>query len=208
MLFRSLAEHTSTELVVLIITTALAFCLVDMFDTLGTLYGACARGDLLTKDGKVPNMDKAMLADAVATTCGAVCGTSTVTTFVESSAGVAEGGRTGLSSMVTGALFFIAMFFSPVAALVPGCATAAALIYVGVLMMNCVRNIDWLNADTAVPAFLTVAMMPMAYNISYGIAFGIISYIFISLFTGKVKEIKAGTWVIGVLFTVMFFVTH
>ena len=203
-----LAEHTSTELVVLIITTALAFCLVDMFDTLGTLYGACARGDLLTKYGKVPNMDKAMLADAVATTCGAVCGTSTVTTFVESSAGVAEGGRTGLSSMVTGALFFIAMFFSPVAALVPGCATAAALIYVGVLMMNCVRNIDWLNADTAVPAFLTVAMMPMAYNISYGIAFGIISYIFISLFTGKVKEIKAGTWVIGVLFTVMFFVTH
>ncbi len=203
-----LAEHTSTELVVLIITTALAFCLVDMFDTLGTLYGACARGDLLTKDGKVPNMDKAMLADAVATTCGAVCGTSTVTTFVESSAGVAEGGRTGLSSMVTGALFFIAMFFRPVAALVPGCATAAALIYVGVLMMNCVRNIDWLNADTAVPAFLTVAMMPMAYNISYGIAFGIISYIFISLFTGKVKEIKAGTWVIGVLFTVMFFVTH
>lgn len=107
-----LAEHTSTELVVLIITTALAFCLVDMFDTLGTLYGACARGDLLTKDGKVPNMDKAMLADAVATTCGAVCGTSTVTTFVESSAGVAEGGRTGLSSMVTGALFFIAMFLS------------------------------------------------------------------------------------------------
>ncbi len=203
-----LAEHTSTELVVLIITTALAFCLVDMFDTLGTLYGACARGDLLTKDGKVPDMDKAMLADAVATTCGAVCGTSTVTTFVESSAGVAEGGRTGLSSMVTGALFFIAMFFSPVAELVPGCATAAALIYVGVLMMNCVRNIDWLNADTAVPAFLTVAMMPMAYNISYGIAFGIISYIFISLFTGKVKEIKAGTWVIGVLFTVMFFVTH
>lgn len=203
-----LAEHTSTELIVLVITTALAFCLVDMFDTLGTLYGACARGDLLTKDGKVPNMDKAMLADAVATTCGAVCGTSTVTTFVESSAGVAEGGRTGLSSMVTGALFFIAMFFSPIAALVPGCATAAALIYVGVLMMNCVRNIDWLNADTAVPAFLTVAMMPMAYNISYGIAFGILSYIFISLFTGKAKEIKAGTWVIGVLFAVMFFVTH
>jgi len=203
-----LAEHTQTELIVLLITTSLAFCLVDMFDTLGTLYGACARGDLLTKEGKVPNMDKAMLADAIATTCGAVCGTSTVTTFVESSAGVAEGGRTGLSSMVTGALFFIAMFFSPIAALVPGCATAAALIYVGVLMMNCVRNIDWLNADTAVPAFLTVAMMPMAYNISYGIAFGVISYIFISLFSGKAKEIKAGTWVIGALFAIMFFVTH
>ncbi len=203
-----LAEHSQAELIVLVITTALAFCLVDMFDTLGTLYGACARGDLLTKEGKVPNMDKAMLADAIATTCGAVCGTSTVTTFVESSAGVAEGGRTGLSSMVTGALFFIAMFFSPLAALVPGCATAAALIYVGVLMMNCVRNIDWLNADTAVPAFLTVAMMPMAYNISYGIAFGIISYIFITLFSGRAKEIRVGTWVIGALFAVMFFVTH
>lgn len=203
-----LAEHSQAELIVLVITTALAFCLVDMFDTLGTLYGACARGGLLTKEGKVPNMDKAMLADAIATTCGAVCGTSTVTTFVESSAGVAEGGRTGLSSMVTGALFFIAMFFSPLAALVPGCATAAALIYVGVLMMNCVRNIDWLNADTAVPAFLTVAMMPMAYNISYGIAFGIISYIFITLFSGRAKEIRVGTWVIGVLFAVMFFVTH
>lgn len=202
------AGHTTTELAVLIVTTSLAFCLVDMFDTLGTLYGACARGDLLTKEGKVPNMDKAMLADAVATTCGAVCGTSTVTTFVESSAGVAEGGRTGLSSIVTGGLFFIAMFLSPVAALIPGCATAAALIYVGVLMMNCVRNIDWLNADTAVPAFLTVAMMPMTYNISYGIAFGVIAHIFISLFSGKAKEIKAGTWVIGVLFAVMFFVTH
>lgn len=203
-----LAAHSSTELAVLIITTSLAFCLVDMFDTLGTLYGACARGDLLTKEGKVPNMDKAMLADSIATTCGAVCGTSTVTTFVESSAGVAEGGRTGLSSMVTGALFFIAMFLSPIAALIPGCATAAALIYVGVLMMNCVRNIDWLNADKAVPAFLTVAMMPMTYNISYGIAFGIIAHIFISLFSGKAKEIKVGTWVIGVLFAVMFFVTH
>lgn len=203
-----LAGHTTTELAVLIITTSLAFCLVDMFDTLGTLYGACARGDLLTKEGKVPNMDKAMLADAIATTCGAVCGTSTVTTFVESSAGVAEGGRTGLSSMVTGALFFIAMFLSPVAALIPGCATAAALVYVGILMMNCVRSIDWLNTDTAVPAFLTVAMMPMTYNISYGIAFGVISYIFISLFTGKAKEIKVGTWVIGVLFAIMFFVTH
>ncbi len=203
-----LAGHTSTELIVLIITSALAFCLVDMFDTLGTLYGACSRGGLLTKEGKVPNMDKAMLADAVATACGAVCGTSTVTTFVESSAGVAEGGRTGLSSIVTGALFFLAMFFGPLAALIPGCATAAALIYVGVLMINCVRNIDWLDAGVAVPGFLTLAMMPMTYNISYGIAFGVISYILISLFSGKGKEIKAGTWAIGILFLIMFFVTH
>lgn len=203
-----LAEHSSLELIVLIATTALAFCMVDMFDTLGTLYGACARGGLLTKEGEVPNMDKAMLADAVATTCGAVCGTSTVTTFVESSAGVAEGGRTGLAAIATGAFFFIAMFLSPIAKLIPGAATAAALIYVGILMMNCVREIDWTDIESAVPAFMAVAMMPMTYNISYGIAFGLISYILIKLFTGKVKDIKAGTWVIGILFTVMFFLTH
>ena len=203
-----LAEHSAVELIVLIATTALAFCMVDMFDTLGTLYGACARGGMLTKDGEVPNMDKAMLADAVATTCGAVCGTSTVTTFVESSAGVAEGGRTGLSAIATGAFFFIAMFLSPIAKLIPGAATAAALIYVGILMMNCVREIDWTDIESAVPAFMAVAMMPMTYNISYGIAFGLISYVFIKLFTGRVKDIKVGTWVIAVLFTVMFFVTH
>ena len=203
-----LAEHSSLELGVLIATTALAFCMVDMFDTLGTLYGACARGGLLTREGKVPNMDKAMLADAVATTFGAVCGTSTVTTFVESSAGVAEGGRTGLAAIATGAFFFIAMFLSPIAKLIPGAATAAALIYVGILMMNCVREIDWKEIDVAVPAFMAVAMMPMTYNISYGIAFGLISYIFIRLFTGRSKDIQAGTWVIGILFTVMFFVTH
>ena len=128
------AAHGSANLILTILTTALAFCMVDMFDTIGTLYGACARGNMLTAEGEVPNMDKAMLADAVATTAGAICGTSTVTTFVESSAGVAEGGRTGLSSIFTAIFFFIAMFLSPVAQLIPGCATAAALIYVGVLM--------------------------------------------------------------------------
>lgn len=202
------AGHSTADLVILIITTALAFCMVDMFDTLGTLYGACARGNLLTKEGEVPNMNKAMLADAVATTCGAVCGTSTVTTFVESSAGVAEGGKTGLTSIATAALFFIAMFLSPVAQLIPGYATAAALIYVGILMMNCVREIDWTDTEVAVPAFLTVSIMPFAYNISYGIALGLISYIFIKLFSGKVKEIKIGTWVVGILFALMFFLTH
>lgn len=203
-----LANHSSMELIVLIATSALAFCLVDMFDTIGTLYGACARGNLLTDEGEVPNMDKAMLADAIATTCGAVCGTSTVSSYVEASAGIAEGGKTGLSAMVTGALFFISLFLSPIASLVPGCATAAALIYVGIMMMNCARKIDWLKTEEAVPAFLTLAMMPMTYNISYGIAFGVISYVFISVFTGKARKIKAGTWVIAVLFAVMFFVTH
>ncbi|MBQ3103703.1 MAG: NCS2 family permease, partial [Oscillospiraceae bacterium] len=117
--------------------------MVDMFDTLGTLYGACSAGDMLDKNGDVPNMDRAMLADAIATTAGSVCGTSTVTTFVESAAGVGEGGRTGLSSMVTAALFFIAMFLAPVAQLIPTYATAAALIYVGVLMVKNVKDIEW-----------------------------------------------------------------
>lgn len=194
--------------IVMMVTTALAFCMVDMFDTLGTLYGACARGDLLTKEGDVPNMDKAMLSDAIATTTGAVLGTSTVTTFVESSAGVAEGGRTGLSAMVTAALFFVAMFFAPVAQLIPTYATAAALIYVGVLMMTCVKDIEWTRAEVAVPAFLTVAMMPFTYNISYGIAIGMISYTIISVFTGKAKDVKVTTWVIGILFALTFFLTH
>ena len=203
-----LANHSSADLIILAATTALAFCLVDMFDTLGTLYGACARGDMLDEKGNVPNFEKAMLSDALATMVGAVCGTSTVTTFVESSAGVAEGGRTGLTALSTGVFFFIAMFLSPVAQLIPGSATAAALIYVGVLMMSCVVNIDWKNTAIAVPAFMTIAMMAFTYNISYGIAFGLISYIFINLFTGKVKEIKVFTWIIGILFTVMFFFTH
>ena len=189
-------------------TSALAFCMVDMFDTLGTLYGACSVGNMLDQDGNIPNMEGAMLADAVATTFGSVCGTSTVTTFVESSAGVAEGGRTGLAAMFTALFFFIAMFLAPVAAMIPGCATAAALIYVGILMIGGVKDIEWGDPAVAVPAFLTMTMMPFTYNISYGIAFGLISYIFIKLCTGKIKEIKLGTWVIGLLFALMFFVSR
>lgn len=200
--------HGAANTVLTIATTALAFCMVDMFDTIGTLYGACARGNMLTEKGEVPNMDKAMLADAIATTTGAICGTSTVTTFVESSSGVAEGGRTGMASMVTAALFLVAMFLSPIAQLVPSCATAAALVYVGVLMMNCVRDIKWLDATEAVPAFLTLAIMPFAYNISYGICFGLISYVVINVCTGKAKDVKLGTWVITALFLAMLLLTH
>ena len=189
-------------------TTALAFCMVDMFDTLGTLYGACSVGGLVDEDGNIPNMDRAMLADAIATCTGAVCGTSTVTTFVESSAGVAEGGRTGLSAMFTALFFFIAMFLSPVAALIPASAYAAALIYVGILMIGCVKDIDWSNPELAVPAFLTVTMMPFTYNISYGIAFGLVSFVAIKVFTGKAKQVNIGTWVITALFAAMFFLTH
>ena len=198
----------SANLVIVIITSALAFCMVDMFDTMGTLYGACSAGNMLTDKGEVPNMDKAMLADAIATCTGAVCGTSTVTTFVESSAGTAEGGRTGLAALSTAAMFFIAMFLAPVAQLIPSCATAAALIYVGVLMMKNVTNIHWDDPSSAVVAFLTLAIMPLTYNISYGIAFGLVSYILIKVFTGKIKDINVGTWIIGLLFGAMFFLTH
>lgn len=203
-----LADHSAGDLILVIITSALALCLVDMFDTLGTLYGACSRGNMLNEKGEVPNFEKAMLSDALATCAGAVCGTSTVTTFVESSAGVAEGGKTGLTSLTTAVLFFVAMFLSPVAALIPGAATSAALIYVGVLMIGGVKDINWTSPDMAVPSFMTLAMMPMTYNISYGIAFGMITYLLIKIFTGKIKEIKPFTWVIAVLFTIMFFVTH
>ena len=199
-------------LVILFITTALAFCMVDMFDTMGTLYGACRGGNLLVEgengELEVPNMNRAMLADAVATCTGAVLGTSTVTTFVESSAGVAAGGKTGFTSLITAAAFLLALFFAPLAKLIPAYAYGAALVYVGVLMMGSVKDIDWSDVSVSVPAFLTMAMMPFTYNISYGIAFGLISYLVIKLFSGKVKEIKIGTWIITILFLAMFFLTH
>ena len=127
---------------------------------------------------------------------------------VEASAGIAEGGKTGLAAMATGGLFLLALFFSPVAALVPGCATAAALLYVGILMMDCTKQVNWRNTAEAVPAFLTMAIMPMTYNISYGIAFGVLSYLVIAVFTGRGRTLPGGTWVIGGLFAVMFLVTH
>ncbi|MBR2405827.1 MAG: NCS2 family permease [Clostridia bacterium] len=201
-------KHGSANLVLTIVTTALAFCMVDMFDTLGTLYAACERANLLDENGEPLNMNRGMLSDAIATTAGAICGTSTVTTFSEVNAGVAAGGRTGLTSVFCGVFFFIAMFLSPIAQLIPGCATAAALIYVGVLMMGSIKNIDWDNFKISVPAFLTLAVMPFTYNISYGIAFGLISYIIISIFCGDLKKIKASSWIIAVLFVAMLLLTH
>ena len=201
-------QHGSANLVLTIATTALAFCMVDMFDTLGTLYAACERAGLLDEKGDPINMNKGMLSDAVATSIGAVCGTSTVTTFSEVNAGVAAGGRTGLTSVFCGIFFFIAMFLSPIAQLVPSCATAAALIYVGVLMLGSVKNVDWDDLKVAVPAFFTLAIMPFTYNISYGIAFGLISYIVISCFCGDFKKIKVSSWIIAALFVAMLLLTH
>ncbi len=201
------------SLVIIIITSSLAFCLVDMFDTMGTLYGACARGNLLIEkengEKEIPNMEKAMIADAIATTTGAILGTSTVTTYVESSAGTAEGGKTGLTSIFTSLLFVLAMFLTPVAMLIPSAATNAALIYVGVLMMASVKDIDWTDISSAIPAFLTLSFMPFTYNISYGIAFGIISYILITLFDKKgYKKINVATYIIAALFIAMFLISR
>ncbi len=194
--------------VLTLITTSLAFCMVDMFDTLGNLYAACQKGNLLTKEGDVPEMDRAMMSDALATCTGAICGTSTVTTFAESTAGVAEGGRTGLTSLFTAGMFFIAMFLTPIAQLVPGCATAAALIYVGVLMMSSLKDVDWNDLEVAVPAFLTTAIMPFTGNISYGIAFGMIGYVVTGLFAGKAKKIKVSSYVLAVMFITLLLFTH
>nr|MBQ8245237.1 NCS2 family permease [Oscillospiraceae bacterium] len=202
------AKHGTANLLLTIATTALAFCMVDMFDTLGTLYAACERANLLDENGEPLNMNGGMLSDAIATTIGALCGTSTVTTFSEVNAGVAAGGRTGLTSVFCGLFFFIAMFLSPIAQLIPSCATAAALIYVGLLMMASIKNINWDNFKVSVPAFLTLTIMPFTYNISYGIAFGLISYIVISVFCGDFKKIKGSSWVIALLFVAMLLLTH
>ncbi len=202
------AKHGNANLVLTVLTTGLAFCMVDMFDTLGTLYAACERAGLMDEKGEPLNMNEGMLSDAIATTTGALCGTSTVTTFSEVTAGVAAGGRTGLTSVFCGSFFFVAMFLSPIAQLIPGCTTAAALIYVGFLMLGSVKNINWDDLKVAIPAFLTLAVMPFTYNISYGIAFGLISYIVISVFCGDLKKIKASSWVIAGLFIAMLLLTH
>lgn len=200
--------HGSANLILMIATTALAFCMVDLFDTLGTLYAACERAGLMDENGEVINMNQGMLSDAIGTVIGAICGTSTVTTFSEVNAGVSAGGRTGLTAIFCSGFFFIAMFLSPIAQLVPSCATAAALIYVGILMMGAIKAINWDDFRICVPAFLTLVVMPFSYNISYGIAFGLISYVIIHIFTGDLKKIKGSSWVIAFLFIIMLALTH
>ena len=194
-------------LAVVLITSAHSLCMIDMFDTIGTLYGACSKGNLLDENGTPIRMEKMMLADAIATCTGAIAGTSTVTTFVESSSGVVAGGRTGFTSMVTGICFIIAMFLSPIAQLIPRCATATALIWVGVLMMSSVVKVDWEDATDAIVAFMTFIVMLLGYSISKGIGMGIITYIIVKVVTGKVKEISIPTWIIGVIFLATFLLT-
>ena len=167
-----------------------AFLFVDMFDTLGTLIGVASKADMLDKDGKLPKIKGALLSDAVGTTVGAICGTSTVTTFVESASGVAEGGRTGLTSLVSALLFALSLFLSPIFLAIPSFATAPALIVVGFLMLTSVTKIDFDDLTEALPAFITIIAMPFLYSISEGIALGVISYVIINVCTGKAKDKK------------------
>lgn len=179
------------------------FLLVDMFDTVGTLVGVCTKADMMV-DGKVPNAKKALLADAVGTTAGALLGTSTVTTFVESASGVSEGGRTGLTSLTTALLFFVSLLLFPVFALIPGAATAPALIMVGLFMMSPVKDINWSDYTEAIPAFLTVIMMPLSYSIAEGIAFGILAFVILKLISGRRKEIPVLSYFVGLFFIADF----
>lgn len=186
--------------IVLIIT----FCLVDMFDTIGTLYGAASEANMLDKNGDPIDIDKAMVCDSTATITGAVLGTSTCTTFVESSAGVAAGARSGLASLVTSLCFLACLFLTPLASIIPSCATAPALIYVGVLMLKSFGKVDMTDVRNAVPAFLALIMMPLTYSIANGIGIGAISYVLITLFTGNYKKKDIVITIIAVLFIFKF----
>ncbi|MDP3915621.1 MAG: NCS2 family permease [Bacteroidota bacterium] len=180
------------------------FLFVDMFDTVGTLIGVSSKANMLDKEGRVPRVKQALMADAVGTTFGAMLGTSTVTTYVESAAGVSEGGRTGLTSLTVAILFFFALFLSPIFLMIPGAATAPALILVGAMMMTPIKNIDFDDYTESIPVFLTIIMMPLTYSISEGILFGVLSYVILKLLTGKFKDITVVTAVLAVLFLLKF----
>lgn len=194
----------STVRIVDMIVIVFAFLYVDIFDTLGTVIGVANKAGYLDKEGKLPRIKQVLLADAVATTAGAVLGTSTTTTFVESSAGVSEGGRTGLTSVVTGLLFLLALIFAPIFTTIPGFATAPALLFVGFLMITSVVDIDFNEPTESIPAYLALISMPILYSISDGIAFGVISYVVINLFTGKAKKITPLMYVIAILFVLKY----
>ena len=194
-----------TAAIINVIVLTITFTLVDMFDTIGTLYGTASQADMLDENGDPVDIEKSMMCDSVATVGGAVLGTSTCTTFVESAAGVGAGGRTGLASLVTAACFAICLFLAPVAAIVPGCATAPALIYVGVLMLKNFGKVDMNDIAQAVPAFLALIMMPLTYSISNGIAVGAIAYTLITLLSGKFTKKDIVVTIIAILFTLRFF---
>ncbi len=180
------------------------FLFIDMFDTIGTVVGVSVKSGMVDKDGHVDGISKILMADAVATTAGACFGTSTTTTYIESASGVAEGGRTGLTSFVIALCFAIALLFSPVFLAIPSAATGAVLVIVGVMMMSPIRNIDWNDYSEAIPAFVTAVMMPLSYSIAHGIMLGMITYVVIKALTGKIKNISVMMWILAVLFILRY----
>lgn len=185
-------------------TVVISFALVDMFDTLGTLIGTATKANMLDEDGNLPNIDKALMSDAIATVAGALLGTSTVTTFVESTAGIAEGGKTGLTAVTTGILFVLSIFLAPFALMVPAQATAPALIIVGVLMIGAVTKINFDDFSEAMPAFFTITLMPFTYSISNGIAVGLIMHVLAKVATGKAKEVHPMVYFLVFIFILKF----
>ena len=191
---------------VTIITLILTFGIIDMFDTIGTVVGTASRAKMIDENGNVPNMKEILTSDAVGTLAGACTGTSTVTTFIESASGVEAGGRTGLTALVTGLMFAACMFISPIAALIPAAATSSALIYVGILMLQGLANIDLSDISTAAPVFIMLLAMPISGSIGHGIGLGLISYSVIKVLTGKAKDVSTLTWIISIIFLVKFFI--
>ena len=188
-----------------VITLVITFCMIDMFDTIGTLVGTASRAGMVDKQGNMPNMREALLADAVGTVAGACTGTSTVTTFVESASGVEAGGRTGLTALTCGILFLACMFIAPIAAIIPAAATSSALIYVGVLMLMGLKNVNFDDMDQMVPVALMLIAMPISSSIGHAIGLGLISYTVIKVFSGKAKDVSVLTYVISALFLIKFF---
>lgn len=182
------------------------FLFVDMFDTIGTLVGVACKADMLDENGELPKVKEALLADAIGTTAGALLGTSTVTTYVESASGVAEGGRTGLTALSAAGMFAISLFLAPLFIMIPSSATGPALILVGLFMLEPILKIDLTDFTEAIPAFLTIIMMPLAYSIADGIAFGMISYVLLKSFTGRFKEVSPVMYILAALFLVKLFV--
>lgn len=187
-----------------LIAVMITLVLVDMFDTIGTLIGAANKAGYLDENGNLPKVERAMLADAIATSAGAIVGTSTVTTYVESTAGISAGGKTGLTSTVTGLCFALALFLSPVLGFVPSAATAPILIVVGIMMAGALKDVDWHDMSVAIPSFLTVICMPLFYSITDGLAFGFISFVVVKLASRKVKEIHPLMYVIVALFLIKY----
>lgn len=195
-------EHIFTKEMVIVVFT---FLFVDMFDTIGTLVGVTTKAGMVTKDGKIPHLKQAFLVDAIGTTAGAMLGTSTITTFVESASGVGEGGRSGLTSFVTAVCFLLSLFLAPFFLAVPGAATAPVLILVGLMMMSSVKKVDFMDYSEAIPAFICIIFMPLAYSISDGIVLGMISYVLINLLCGHTKKLTPAMYILAFIFVFKFF---